>query len=97
MRFSLAATTLLAGLATAAPSSNNNNNVNLDKIARRNGMLWFGTAADIPGTSETTDKSYLKVLQKQFGEMTPANALKVSQSAWYSLIGVGADTTILPT
>jgi endo-1,4-beta-xylanase len=96
MRFSLAATTLLAGLGTAAPSSNNNN-VNLDKIARRNGMLWFGTAADIPGTSETSDKSYLKVLQKQFGEMTPANALKVSQSACYSLIGVGADTTILPT
>jgi endo-1,4-beta-xylanase len=96
MRFSLAATTLLAGLVTAAPSSNKNN-ANLDKIARRNGMLWFGTAADIPGTSETTDKHYLKILREQFGEMTPANALKVSQSAWYSLIGVGADTTILPT
>ncbi|KAH3007743.1 hypothetical protein KXW60_002666 [Aspergillus fumigatus] len=75
MRFSLAATALLAGLATAAPSSNKNN-VNLDKLARRNGMLWFGTAADIPGTSETTDKPYLSILRKQFGEMTPANALK---------------------
>ncbi|GFF34146.1 endo-1,4-beta-xylanase [Aspergillus udagawae] len=75
MRFSLAATSLLVGLATAAPSSNKNN-VNLDKIARRNGMLWFGTAADIPGTSETTNKPYLKILQEQFGEMTPANALK---------------------
>lgn len=96
MRFSLTATALLAGLATAAPSSNKNN-VNLDKIARRNGMLWFGTAADIPGTSETTDRPYLKILQKQFGEMTPANALKVSQSACYSLIGIGADTMILPT
>lgn len=79
MRFSLAATTLLAGLATAAPSSSKND-VNLDKLARRNGMLWFGTAADIPGTSETTDKSYLSILRKKFGEMTPANALKVSQS-----------------
>ncbi|KAH2635840.1 hypothetical protein KXW54_002771 [Aspergillus fumigatus] len=75
MRFSLAATTLLAGLATAAPSSSKND-VNLDKLARRNGMLWFGTAADIPGTSETTDKSYLSILRKKFGEMTPANALK---------------------
>jgi endo-1,4-beta-xylanase len=79
MRFCLAATTLIAGLATAAPSSSNNN-VNLDRIAQRNGMLWFGTAADIPGTAETTDKPYLKILRKQFGEMTPANAMKVSKS-----------------
>lgn len=79
MRFSFAATTFIAGLATAAPSSNQNN-VNLNRIAERNGRLWFGTAADIPGTAETTDKAYLQVLRKQFGEMTPANALKVSKS-----------------
>lgn len=52
----------------------------LNDLARDNGKLWFGTAADIPGTAEQTDKDYLRILTnpKNFGEITPANMMKVS-------------------
>ncbi|CAI7589643.1 unnamed protein product [Penicillium viridicatum] len=38
--------------------------------------LEVNNAADISGTDETTDAAYLKILRTQFGEITPANALK---------------------
>lgn len=52
----------------------------LNDLAQGNGKLWFGTAADIPGTGEQTDKDYLRILTnpKNFGEITPANMMKVS-------------------
>lgn len=80
MRAIIGTTALLAGLSQAAPHqshSRSNGNVDLNALAQRAGKLWFGTAADIPGTAETTDTAYLKVLQQNFGEMTPANAMKV--------------------
>ncbi len=91
MRFSLAAASLLAGSAVAFPSNKGpsvppkgpasppktSSLPNLNALAQRAGKLWFGTAADIPGTDETTDAAYLKLLKENFGEVTPANALKV--------------------
>jgi endo-1,4-beta-xylanase len=51
----------------------------LNDLAQANGKLWFGTAADIPGTAEQTDKEYLRILtsSRNFGEITPANMMKV--------------------
>lgn len=77
MRSLLAITILLAGLGQAAPHPPGRPDYNLNALAQARGMKWFGTAADIPGTGETTDAAYLKILKKQFGEITPANALKV--------------------
>jgi endo-1,4-beta-xylanase len=77
MRSCFAITTLLASLAQAAPHFGEQSTVDLNALAQHRGKLWFGTAADIPGTSETTDSAYLNVLRKNFGEMTPANAMKV--------------------
>ncbi|CAI7610780.1 unnamed protein product [Penicillium palitans] len=76
MRPFVAITTLLACLAQAAPKHQDRNNYNLNALAQARGKQWFGTAADIPGTDETTDTAYLKILKSQFGEITPANALK---------------------
>ncbi|KAJ5144683.1 Endo-1-4-beta-xylanase D [Penicillium atrosanguineum] len=79
MRTIIAATALLACLSHAAPHQSHSQpkgDIDLNSIAQRHGKLWVGTAADIPGTAETTDAAYLKVLQKNFGEMTPANAMK---------------------
>ncbi|KAJ5635839.1 Endo-1-4-beta-xylanase D [Penicillium longicatenatum] len=70
---------LLAGLSQAAPHQSHSqpkSNVDLNTLAQRAGKLWFGTAADIPGTAETTDQAYLKILRQNFGEITPANAMK---------------------
>lgn len=61
---------LCSGSALAHPPRLNN-------LAVKAGKLWFGTAADIPGTAETTDAAYLKLLKENFGEVTPANAMKV--------------------
>lgn len=77
MRSFVAITALLAGLTQAAPKHPDRNNYNLNALAQAQGKQWFGTAADIPGTDETTDAAYLKILKNQFGEITPANALKV--------------------
>lgn len=77
----VAATALLAGLSHAAPHQSHPQpqvEHGLNALAQSHGKLWFGTAADIPGTAETTDPAYLKVLQKNFGEITPANAMKVN-------------------
>ncbi len=52
----------------------------LNDLAQDQGKLWFGTAADIPGTAEQTDNDYLRILtsNRNFGEITPANMMKVS-------------------
>lgn len=52
----------------------------LNTLARLQGKKWFGTAADIPGTDEATDKDYMATLTDTliFGEITPANYMKVS-------------------
>ncbi|KAJ5213006.1 Glycoside hydrolase superfamily [Penicillium cf. viridicatum] len=76
MRYFVAITALLASLAQAGPKHQDRNNYNLNTLAQARGKQWFGTAADIPGTDETTDAAYLKILKSQFGEITPANALK---------------------
>jgi len=51
----------------------------LNSLAQGAGKLWFGTAADIPGTAEQTDPDYLRILENpgNFGEITPANIMKV--------------------
>lgn len=51
----------------------------MNDLAKEAGKLWFGTAADIPGTAETTDPDYLAVFTNphNFGEATPANTMKV--------------------
>ena len=79
MRTSLFFAALLAGVSQAAPPTphGHGKHIDLDALARRNGKHWFGSAADIPGTAETTDAAYLKVLKDNFGEITPANAMKV--------------------
>jgi endo-1,4-beta-xylanase len=80
MRAIIGTAFLLAGLSQAAPHQSHsqpNGKIDLNALAQRAGKLWFGTAADIPGTAETTDQAYLKILQQNFGEITPANAMKV--------------------
>lgn len=51
----------------------------LNDAAKQAGKLWFGTAADIPGTDESSDKYYMKEFNNtnDFGEATPANIMKV--------------------
>lgn len=64
-------TTAIKATATAK-------NYGLNDAAKAAGKLFFGTAADIPGTGETTDKYYLKEFNNKhdFGEATPANIMK---------------------
>lgn len=64
-------TTTIKATATAK-------NYGLNDAAKAAGKLFFGTAADIPGTGETTDKYYLKEFNNKhdFGEATPANIMK---------------------
>ena len=54
-------------------------NYGLHEAAKATGKLWFGTAADLPG-SENDDEYYMKEFNnvKDFGCATPANAMKVS-------------------
>jgi endo-1,4-beta-xylanase len=51
----------------------------LNDAAKQAGKLWFGTAADIPGTGEAQDPFYMREFKNQhdFGEATPANIMKV--------------------
>lgn len=51
----------------------------LNDAAKAAGKLWFGTAADIPGTGEESDKYYMREFNNthDFGEATPANIMKV--------------------
>ncbi|KEQ86547.1 glycoside hydrolase [Aureobasidium pullulans EXF-150] len=50
----------------------------LNTYAKKAGKLYFGTAADVPGTNETTDKYYRAELANNadWGSVTPANAMK---------------------
>jgi endo-1,4-beta-xylanase len=52
----------------------------LNELAQEHGKLWFGTAADIPGTNETSDAGYMAIVtnEKIFGQLTPANMMKAS-------------------
>ncbi|KAF2160748.1 glycoside hydrolase family 10 protein [Zasmidium cellare ATCC 36951] len=64
--------TTLTATATARNSG-------LNKAARAKGKLWFGTAADFPGTSgELQDGSYMREFGDggDWGEATPANIMK---------------------
>ncbi|CAK4034090.1 glycoside hydrolase family 10 [Lecanosticta acicola] len=64
-------TTTLFATATGRASG-------LNAAAKKSGKLWFGTAADIPGTNEINDPYYMKEFNNSrvFGEATPANAMK---------------------
>ena len=64
-------TTTIKATATAK-------NYGLNDAAKAAGKLFFGTAADIPGTGEDTDQYYLKEFNNKhdFGEATPANIMK---------------------
>ncbi|PTU24985.1 hypothetical protein P175DRAFT_0506547 [Aspergillus ochraceoroseus IBT 24754] len=75
MRLFVAPIGLLVGSSLAVPFHHGLEH-NLNALAQRQGKHWFGTAADIPGTEETTNDAYLNILQTQFGEITPANAMK---------------------
>ena len=50
----------------------------LNDAAKAAGKLWFGTAADIPGTGEAQDPYYIAEFNNihDFGEATPANIMK---------------------
>ena len=82
---SLAAVTAALSLCQAvvgAPTTTPAIATNLNELAKAKGKLWFGTAADIPKTNENdeqTDQAYLSILTdpKIFGELTPANIMKV--------------------
>ncbi|KAK3079936.1 hypothetical protein LTS18_003549 [Coniosporium uncinatum] len=50
----------------------------LNDYAKKAGLLYFGTAADIPSSDENTDVAYQRILNNthEFGQVTPANAMK---------------------
>lgn len=70
-------TTTIVATATAT-------NYGLNDAAKEAGKLWFGTAADIPGTGEAEDPYYMAEFNNthDFGGATPANIMKVSSSAF---------------
>jgi endo-1,4-beta-xylanase len=74
---------LALGLAAAAPGWHKPANPPpyLNHLAQKEGKLWFGTAADIPGP-EQSDVNYMTILNdtKIFGEITPANYMKVKDT-----------------
>lgn len=61
----------------------------LNELAQQHGKLWFGTAADIPGTNETSDAGYMAIVtnEKIFGELTPANMMKARRHPIQRLVG----------
>lgn len=73
-------------LAAALPSADPSNSPYasalappyLNLLAKAKGKLWFGTATDIPGV-EQQDQEYMSILNdsKIFGQLTPANSMKV--------------------
>ena len=75
---SAAAIAPVVDLADAYPVANGGPYLN--EIAQSKGKRWFGTAADIPGTGEYTNKEYMTILNdtRIFGQITPANDMKVS-------------------
>jgi endo-1,4-beta-xylanase len=80
--------TALLQLATASPGHkpkpiDNCGPPYLNELAQQHGKLWLGTAADIPGTNETSDAGYMAIVtnEKIFGELTPANMMKVTYNS----------------
>jgi endo-1,4-beta-xylanase len=57
----------------------------LNDYAKKAGKLYFGTAADVPGTNETTDRYYRAELANKddWGQVTPANAMKYGERITY--------------
>ncbi|PSK36714.1 hypothetical protein B9Z65_1897 [Elsinoe australis] len=68
-------------LASALPKHDDRTQ-GLQQLSKKAGKLYFGTAADIPGTGELQDKYYMQQYNntKDFGQTTPANAMKASDS-----------------
>ncbi|KAG8628097.1 hypothetical protein KVT40_003970 [Elsinoe batatas] len=62
----------------ALPNQDRHSQKGLDQLSKKAGKLYFGTAADIPGTGELQDKYYMQQYNntKDFGQTTPANAMK---------------------
>ena len=54
----------------------------LNDYAKAAGKVYFGTAADIPGTAEQDGVAYMTQLNNthDFGQLTPANYMKVRAS-----------------
>ncbi|KAI0481161.1 glycoside hydrolase superfamily [Xylariaceae sp. FL0804] len=67
-------TTTITATAASSPG--------LNDAAKATGKLWFGTAADIPGTDELTDSYYMAEFNntRDFGGATPANVMKFQQT-----------------
>jgi endo-1,4-beta-xylanase len=63
---------------TEPPTSSPTGPPYLNHLAQDHHKIWFGTAADIPGP-EQDDVGYMTVLNdtKIFGQLTPANYMKV--------------------
>lgn len=70
----------------------------LNQLAQQHGKLWLGTAADIPDTIQTTDEAYLAILlnDKNFGEFTPANEMKVSGQKLFRSVAKSTDLFVVP-
>jgi hypothetical protein len=72
----------VSATTTTLLATSTNKAFGLNDAAKQAGKLWFGTAADIPGTGEAQDKYYMRAFQNphDFGEATPANIMKVGQT-----------------
>lgn len=55
----------------------------LNQLAKKAGKLYFGTATD---NGELSNSTYVKILDntKEFGQLTPANGMKVTFPLTYS-------------
>lgn len=78
-------TTTLVATATAT-------GYGLNDAAKDAGKLYFGTAADIPGTGEKDDPYYMAQFNNthDFGQATPANIMKVCRNHCSCLISSSA-------
>ncbi|CZR65081.1 probable endo-1,4-beta-xylanase [Phialocephala subalpina] len=79
--FSFTAAAATLALLQSAASALATGGPYLNQLAKQQGKLWFGTAADIPQTNDAVeqfDTAYLSILTNPniFGEMTPANVMK---------------------
>lgn len=62
----------------------------LNQIAQSKGKKYFGSATD---NGELTDAKYVKILSDntEFGQLTPANAMKVCFSSFQHMSKLEAD------
>lgn len=74
-------TTTIVATATAT-------DYGLNDAAKGAGKLWFGTAADIPGTGEAEDPYYMAEFNNthDFGGATPANIMKVGSLLFHGFL-----------